>query len=58
MTLYGSLIMNSTDTFFRTLLSNKSISIPININGEFSYDGILKHQKLIRCEFLCRFYFY
>jgi hypothetical protein len=31
---------------FRTLLSLKIISTPININGSISYEGILKHKKI------------
>jgi len=57
MTLYGGLIEHSTDTFFRTLLLDKSIYITIYINGNISYDVILKHQKFIRCEFVCRVLF-
>jgi hypothetical protein len=40
MTLYGGLIVNSTDAFFRTLLSNKSISIPINIRHWLQLPGL------------------
>ena len=34
---------------FRTVLSNKIISTPININRHISYEGILKHRKY-RCD--------
>ena len=37
-------------SMFRTLLSNKIISTPININGSISYEGILKDSKLSRCD--------
>ena len=44
MTLYGNLIVYSTDTFSEHM-SNKSISTLININGNICYEGILKHRK-------------
>ena len=40
MTLYGSLIVNSTDT-----CSEHYCLYPININGNISYECILKHRK-------------
>jgi hypothetical protein len=43
MTLYGSLIVYSTDNFSEHL-SNKSISTLININGNISCEGILKQK--------------
>lgn len=33
----------------RTLLSNKGILSPININGNISYEGILNNQNFWRC---------
>jgi hypothetical protein len=51
MTLYGSLIVYST------LLSNNSISTPININGNISYEGILKQNILEDVNLLWRFSF-
>ena len=33
----------------RTLLSNKGIPSPININGNISYEGILNNQNFWRC---------
>ena len=41
---------------FRTLFSNKFISAPININGNISYEGILKHSKY-RCGYLVSFFY-
>ena len=40
----------------RTLLSNKSISTPININGNTSYEGTLKHRKFRRCDSFVSFF--
>ena len=40
---------------FRTLFSNMIISTPININGNISYEGILKHRKY-RCDSLVSFF--
>jgi hypothetical protein len=42
----------------RTLVSNKSISTPININGNISYEGILKPNKFRRCDSLVSFFIY
>ena len=42
---------------FTTLLSNKIISTPININSNISYEGILKHRKY-RCDSLASFFIY
>ena len=61
MTLYQSLIVYLTDTFFRKILSNKSISTSINIKGNIICEGILKHRKYRRCElsfFLFFFFIY
>jgi len=56
MTLYGSLIVNSTDTFSEHYCQNKSISTSININGNISYESILKHRKYGNCDsFVCFF---
>ena len=40
---------------FRTLFSNKTISTPINMNSNISYEGILKHRKY-RCDSLVSFF--
>ena len=42
---------------FRTLFSKKIISTSININGNISYEGILKHKKY-RCDSLVSFFFF
>jgi hypothetical protein len=56
LTLYGNLIVYSTDTFSEHM-SNKSISTPININGNISYEGVLKH-RTYRCDSLMSFFIY
>jgi hypothetical protein len=53
MTLYGSLIVNSTDTFSEHYCQNKSISTSININGNISYESILKHRKYGNIIYIC-----
>ena len=55
MTLYGNLIVYSTDAFSEHM-SNKNISTPININGNICYEGILKHRKY-RYDFLVWFFY-
>ena len=42
---------------FRTLFSNTIISTHININGNISYEGILKHRKY-RCDSLVSFFLF
>jgi hypothetical protein len=42
---------------FRILFSNNIISTPININGNISYEGILKHRKY-RSDSLVSFFIY
>jgi hypothetical protein len=51
MNLYGRLRGYSTDTF-----SEHYSQTPININGNISYEVILKHRKY-RCDFLVSFLF-
>jgi hypothetical protein len=58
MNLYGSLSVYSTDTFSEHYSQTRSsLATPININGNISYDGILKHRKY-RCDSLVYFLFY
>ena len=45
-------------SMFRTILSNKIFSAPININGSISYEGILKDNKLSRCDSFVSFCIY
>ena len=57
MNLYGSLSVYSTDTFSEHYSQTRSsLATPININGNISYDGILKHRKY-RCDSLVSFFF-
>jgi hypothetical protein len=44
------------DTFSEHYCQNKSISTSININGNISYESILKHRKYGNCDsFVCFF---
>jgi hypothetical protein len=56
MNLYGSLSVYSTDTFSEQYSQSRSSLPPININGNISYEGILKHRKY-RCDSLVSFFF-
>ena len=55
--IFGSFKCVFNRYIVRTLFSNKIISTPININGNISYEGILKHSKY-RCDYLVSFFIY
>ena len=56
MNLYGSLSVYSTDTFSEHYSQTRSSLPPININGNISYEGILKHKKY-RCDSSVSFFY-
>ena len=53
MNIYGSWKFNCVFNryIFRTLFSNKIISTPLNINGNISYEGILKRRTYRKWSF-------